>query len=164
MNRPTEAEILAKSARNKAAWSPVASAVNAAAQKAEAGDVVRVSTKPDGKVKITYKQAVDRAQSNLEVMFSFDIENDALPAAERNYRAIEGRKFEIDFAWPALKFGCEVQGMCHRIRERFEADIEKRALLALDGWTILEVSGKTIRDGRAVEWLKAMLKAKGACE
>lgn len=162
MNRPTEAEILAKSARNKAAWSPVASAVNAAAQKAEAGDVVRVSTKPDGKVKITYKQAVDRAQSNLEVMFSFDIEHDGLPAAVRNYRAIEGRKFEIDFAWPDLKLGVEVNGMCHRIKARWESDIEKNALLILQGWTVLSVSGKTIRDGRAIEWLKAALKAKGA--
>lgn len=75
----------------------------------------------------------------------------------RNLRFLETRKFELDFAWPAWKFAVEVDGHVHRIKERFNADHEKHALAMLDGWTVLRVGGKDIRNGRAVQWVDRLL-------
>lgn len=108
------------------------------------------------------KVEVARTQSNLEVMLEFDIEKSGLPAAKRNYRFHGTRKWELDFAWPDRKLAVEVQGMVHRIKARFEADVEKRYHALEAGWTVLEVSGKTIRDGRAITWLENLFKREGA--
>lgn len=104
---------------------------------------------------------VARTQSNLEAMLEFDIEKSGLPAAKRNYRFHGTRKWELDFAWPDRKLAVEVQGMAHRIKARFEADVEKRYHALEAGWTVLEVSGKTIRDGRAITWLENLFKREG---
>lgn len=150
--RPTLESITAINARNKASWT--AHLKNGQITNLQDAAIPEREAKP----KRVRKQEVERAQSNIERMLEVDIEMAKLPAAKRNYRAIEGRKFEIDFAWPDLKLACEVQGMAHRIKERFEGDIEKRALTLLAGWTVLEVSGKTIRDGTAITWLETLFK------
>lgn len=84
-----------------------------------------------------------------------------LPAPERQYHHLRGRAHTLDFAWPDLvvngmQIGVEVQGMCHTVRERFNADIEKRALGVLQGWLILEVGPDQIKSGKAMEWLQAL--------
>ena len=81
-----------------------------------------------------------------------------LPIPIREYKHIPGRRFRLDFCWPGLSFGVEVQGMAHRIKEKFEVDIEKRMLGLLAGWTIAEVSGKTIRSGQAVKWIATLIE------
>ncbi len=50
-----------------------------------------------------------------------------------------------------------MQGMAHRIKVKFKADIEKRALAMLSGWRVLEVGGDQVRSGQALEWLKSLL-------
>lgn len=104
------------------------------------------------------KEAKAKAPSQIEELLALHIEQAGLPAPVREHHHIPGRKFRIDFAWPDRKLGVEVQGNVHRIKERFEADITKRALGMMAGWRILEVSGRAIRDGRAIEWLKDLLK------
>ena len=76
----------------------------------------------------------------------------------RQFKPIEERRFRCDFAWPHLRFICEVDGEVHRIAERFHADIEKHALLVLAGWTVLRVGGREVRDGTALKWVEAMLE------
>ena len=76
----------------------------------------------------------------------------------RNYFFLPDRDFELDFAWPHMKIAVEVQGMAHRIKGKFQRDIEKRALALLAGWRVLEVDGASVRDGRAIEWLKQLLE------
>lgn len=99
-----------------------------------------------------------RKESALERTLALQLKAVGIPEAERDYRFLPGRRLEIDFCWPDRKIGIEVQGMVHRIKARFEADIEKRALAKLNGWRILEVSGKTIRNGKALEWVQEFLK------
>ena len=96
--------------------------------------------------------------SEIEELMAAQIEAAGLPEPVREYPYLRGSRHRLDFAWPSRKIGLEVQGMPHRIKERFEADIGKRALGLLQGWRILEVSGKAIKDGRAIEWLKQLLK------
>lgn len=153
MNRPTLADIEARSARNKAAWRPPALERDLEAEKV-ADSLLRNRARASSQV---------REQSDIERALEWFIADANIPAAERNYRHIPGRKFELDFAWPALKLGVEVQGMAHRIKGKFEADVDKRALAQLEGWLILEVSGRRIRDGSAIEWLKELYdRRKGA--
>ena len=83
-----------------------------------------------------------------------------LPEPVREFWHIPNRDFRLDFAWPALKLGLEVQGGAHRIKGKFKADMEKRALGLLAGWRILEVGGKEVRSGQAIEWLKLLLGEK----
>lgn len=84
-----------------------------------------------------------------------------LPAPERQYPHIRGRKHTLDFAWPdwtvnGMQIGLEVQGLCHTVKGRFNADIEKRALGVLQGWLILEAGPDQIKSGKAMEWLQEL--------
>lgn len=101
-----------------------------------------------------------RKSSDIEVLFDQHIRLTRLPEPLRNYIPFGDRNFELDFAWPDFYLAAEIQGMVHRIKENFERDIEKRALLQLRGWTVLEVSGATIRDGRAINWLEQLINQK----
>lgn len=98
-----------------------------------------------------------RRESAIEATLALQMRALKLPAAERNYRFLDGRKFELDFAWPQRKLAVEVQGMAHRIKAKFKADLEKRALALLDGWKVLEVGGNQIRSGVAVQWVERLL-------
>ena len=100
------------------------------------------------------------AESQLERRFLQQLEQAGLTeCCIREYYAINGRDFRLDFAWPSRKLYVEVQGMAHRIKGRFRADIERRALLTLAGWRGLEVGGAEIRNGKGIEWLKQLLAA-----
>lgn len=104
------------------------------------------------------KAKATKAPSQIEELLAMHIKQAELPTPVREYQHIPGRRFRIDFAWPDRKLGVEVQGNVHRIKERFEADIIKRALGQMAGWRILEVSGRTIREGHAIQWVRELLK------
>lgn len=100
---------------------------------------------------------IPRPESSIEAEFALQIRAARLLEPQREYEFLPPRKFRLDFAWPVLMIAVEVQGKVHRIDERFEADIEKRALALLAGWQVLEVSGATIRSGQALVWLEKLL-------
>lgn len=101
-----------------------------------------------------------RHDSPIEALLALQLRAFKMPAFERNFRCIPGRKFELDFAIPDRRIGVEVQGMVHRIQSKFKADIEKRALLLLSGWRVLEVGGTEIRSGQAIAWIEKLLEVK----
>lgn len=96
--------------------------------------------------------------SAIEEQFAAQIHCAGLPEPKRQLQYMFAREFKADFAWPQWKFAVEVQGNAHRIKGRFKSDMKRRALLLLDGWTILEVGGDEIRSGIAVKWTEAMIK------
>lgn len=96
-------------------------------------------------------------ESKLERRFVQQLTDAGIAGWQRNYFFLPDREFELDFAWAPVKLYVEVQGMAHRIKAKFSADIEKRALALLAGWRGLEVDGSTIKDGRALEWTKRLL-------
>jgi very-short-patch-repair endonuclease len=98
-----------------------------------------------------------RERSQLEVRFEQQIAAHGLPAPVTEYFHITGRDFRLDFAWPALRIGVEVQGGAHRVKARAAADIEKRALSLLAGWRVIEVDGAAVRDERGIQWLKQLM-------
>lgn len=62
-----------------------------------------------------------------------------LPMPVRQFRLDEKRRWRIDLAWPDRKIAVEVDGMAHRIRERFMRDIERQNELAFRGWKLYRV-------------------------
>ena len=97
------------------------------------------------------------SRSVLEETFARDMRALFFPAWEREYTFLEGRKYRLDFAWPGVKLGIEVDGAVHRIKSRFHSDREKHALSLLAGWRILPVTGLHVRDGRAITWAAELL-------
>lgn len=102
-----------------------------------------------------------RGPSAIEESMAAQIKEAGLPAPVREHQPIEGRKFRMDFAWPDLKIGIEVQGMTHRIKGKFHRDIEKRVLATLARWTVLEVDGASVRSGQALAWLLQLFDQRG---
>lgn len=94
-----------------------------------------------------------KQESDIEALFSQQLAMTELPAPRRDYEYLRGSGHELDFAWPELMIGVEVQGMAHRIKSKFKTDIKKRARGLLQGWRVLEVGGAEIKDGTAMVWL-----------
>ena len=115
------------------------------------------------KISTKSKKAVDKsvdkptkkvkARSYLEVKMEQQIKNSILPPFVTEFKPIADRRFRCDFAWPTHKIILEVNGEVHRIKSRFDRDLEKHALLLLDGWTVLCVGSIQVREGQALEWL-----------
>lgn len=105
--------------------------------------------------------ATPKKESEIERRFAQQIRAAGLPEPEREYYHITGRDFRLDFAWPDKKLGVEIQGMAHRIKAKFHADMEKRILAQLAGWTVLEFSGDMVRHDTAMGWLILMMGRKG---
>lgn len=98
-----------------------------------------------------------KAASAIEETLAVHIRAEQLPRPKRQFIVNPDRRWRLDYAWPELKFACEVDGEVHRIKERFHADIEKHAWLVLNGWTLLRVGGREVRSGQAIAWLKTLL-------
>jgi len=82
------------------------------------------------------------------------------------YMPIEGRKFRIDFAWPAGKIGAEIDGGQFKKfggRHSRDSDREKTNLLVLYGWRVLHFSPEMLSKdpNGCMELLIAVLKQEG---
>lgn len=119
------------------------------------------ATPPSAQGGLAPVAAEPKKESEIERRFAQQVRAANLPEPEREYYHIPGRDFRLDFAWPDKKLGVEIQGMAHRIKQKFHADIEKRILAQVNGWTILEFSGDMVRHETAIGWLVLMMGRKG---
>jgi very-short-patch-repair endonuclease len=76
------------------------------------------------------------------------------------------RKFTVDYAWPNERLLVEVQGGlwvggAHARGWGVERDCEKAQLMALLGYTLIPVTEKDIRSGRALELIQLVLERLG---
>ena len=73
---------------------------------------------------------------------------EGLPEPQREYAFAKdiGRNWRIDLALPQQKLAIEVEGMVHRTRERFMADMEKYNELTMRGWKLLRIYTRWIYD------------------
>lgn len=84
---------------------------------------------------------------------------------ERELCPVQGRRWRVDFAWPARRLVVEVEGGIwtggrHSRGAGFESDVEKYGRLTADGWTVLRVTAHVIRSGQALQWIEQILGAK----
>lgn len=111
------------------------------------------------KVKLSHlvlPKVPQKNRSTLEIEFEFQLFSVGI-LCQTEYRPIKERLWRIDFAWPDLLLGVEVDGEVHRIKSRFHGDLEKNAALLLAGWRILHVRRKQIFDGTALKWVLCLL-------
>ena len=100
--------------------------------------------------------------SALEETLAFQIKAIRLPAPEREFKAVEGRKFKWDFAWPDHSLLLEIQGQIwrkggHTTGTGILRDMEKLNLAVLNGWRVLQVAREHIESGQAVKWVQQAL-------
>ena len=57
-----------------------------------------------------------------------------LPAPTAQYRFHDTRKWRLDFAWPDVMLGIEIDGQVHAIRAQRVKDAAKSRALLEDGW------------------------------
>jgi len=102
--------------------------------------------------------------SKLEDLLLFQIHAMGLPEPEREYRAIEGRRFRFDFAWtaPNHRLLVEVNGG-NWVRGRharplgLKNDYEKLNLAMLAGWRVMQFDGTMIENGEALDMISKAL-------
>jgi very-short-patch-repair endonuclease len=84
----------------------------------------------------------------------------SLPQLETQFRPLYSRRFRIDFAYPSVRLGIEVDGAiwsrgAHIRPAGRESDMLRDAVLSLNGWTILRFSSKHVYSGLALEIIVA---------
>ena len=84
-----------------------------------------------------------------------------LEGAERQFHFARayGRKWRADIAYPAHRLLVECEGQVHAIKARRIGDLERSSVAAVLGYRIVRCDRTTVQDGRAVEWVRACLKA-----
>ena len=88
-----------------------------------------------------------------------------LPTPEREFQFCS-RKWQFDFAYPALKIAIECEGGAgtggrHTRKEGFQADCYKYNIAILNGWTVLRFTWNMVRSGDAVNMIYYLLKQRG---
>jgi len=104
------------------------------------------------------RPAAPPGPSQIERRFLQQIQTAGLPAPITEFYHLAGRDFRLDFAWPDRRIGVEIQGAAHRIKGKFAADIEKRALGLLAGWRVLEIDGRRVRNEVGIGWLRELMR------
>jgi len=103
--------------------------------------------------------------SDLEETLALHIKAAGLPEPVREYMAIKGRRYRLDFAWPAVKLGVEVQGGIwhkggHSTGTGITRDCEKANAHTLAGWRIIYLTAADVNSGAGVEVIKQALEAR----
>lgn len=81
-----------------------------------------------------------------------------LPEPKMEYRWHPTRKFRADIAFPEKRFIVECDGAVHRIKSKFERDIERHNLLVQSGYTYIRVTPAMVKSGEALKWVKEFLE------
>jgi very-short-patch-repair endonuclease len=107
--------------------------------------------------------ATKRSGSALEDHLAHSLALLGAPAFEREYRFSTERRFRLDFAWPDLRLGVEVEGGVYRggghtTVNGIRRDMEKSNLLTLLGWRLLRFHGDQVRSGEAASVIAELLR------
>ena len=83
---------------------------------------------------------------------------------EREYKAIEGRRFRWDFAFPSLRLLAEVQGGIwikggHSTGTGITRDCEKLNLATTNNWYCMSFTGDMVKSGQALGWIQEFIDA-----
>jgi very-short-patch-repair endonuclease len=109
------------------------------------------------------KVKLPKPRSEIEALMSQQIRASGLPAPVEwpdYFKPIPDRKFTADFYFRESNMIVEIDGMAHRVKQRFVDGFERRALLTLAGYRTLHVCGQNVRDGSALIWLTALMGKK----
>ncbi len=108
------------------------------------------------------KEDLPRAGSALEAELAVQFRLNNIRCLTE-YRFNPDRRWRFDFAWPALLFAVEVEGVTyeggrHQRVEGFENDLDKYQSAMLLGWCVYRVTKKQIKSLDALNTVEVMLK------
>jgi hypothetical protein len=88
------------------------------------------------------------AREKLEERFAVALEGSDLPPPRRNADlAVRGRIIEADCLWAKQRVIVELDGRgAHGTRQAFERDRERDRLLQVDGWRVVRITWRQLRD------------------
>ncbi len=103
-----------------------------------------------------------RLVSDLADELAAQISLCGLPEPVREYR-FSRRRWRFDLCWPDRMLALEVEGLTraggrHQLVEGYEEDCVKYSAAVLAGWRLLRVTGRMVRDGRALALVEMALK------
>ena len=87
-------------------------------------------------------------REELEERFTAVLAATDLPRPRRNVDLAVGRRFfEVDCLWPEQRLVVELDGRAtHGTERAFEGDREKDRLLLVDGWQVIRITWRQLRD------------------
>ena len=112
------------------------------------------------------RKPVDAPQSHAEPKEHLDrwplvlrdqIASAGLPEPYREHMFHVNRNWRCDLAWPDVKKSVEIDGGVHRIKGRFQSDIDKHNALTLAGWRWIRVTPAQVKSGEALDLVKELL-------
>lgn len=108
------------------------------------------------------RAARQRQREVLERLMERDLQASSVPPHAREMRFHPIRGWRFDFAWPEQKLALEVDGGTwsggrHTRGAGFERDCEKLNTAAIDGWRVLRVTGRMVRNGEAIKLVEKAL-------
>lgn len=108
-----------------------------------------------------YKRARAKAvREQLEADFFVQFRGSGVPAPATQVKHVPGRAFRLDFAWPELKLGVEVDGgiksrqKSHTSVGGILRDIEKHNSGIEQGWTVIRLHTDMVYDGSGFQLVK----------
>ncbi len=97
------------------------------------------------KLEQVLRLADPRSESPMESRIRVGLDSGGLPAPCVQHPVVAGcRSFRLDLAYPSVKLGVEYDGRLHRSQQRAMRDLEREALLAAEGWTIIRFDAITV--------------------
>lgn len=104
------------------------------------------------------------AKRDLESTFEFQCRAAGLVIKEREYRFHPVRRWRIDFAWPDMKYGVEIEGLSSKISRHttikgYRNDCEKYNTALLMGWRILRFTDREVTTGTGLTMLEDLFNA-----
>ena len=103
--------------------------------------------------------------STLEDMLILQLDASCIspPVREYQFAASLGRRWRLDFAWPDLLIGVEVEGGTwvagrHSRGAGFEKDCEKYNAAVLLGWSVLRFTGAMVHSGVALDTITQLMQ------
>lgn len=105
-----------------------------------------------------------KARSALELEFEAQLKERQITGWVTELAfAMPDRKWRLDFAWPGLKIGVEIQGGTwrggrHTRGAGFESDTEKRLYALKNGWRVLEFTSRMVKSGVAINTTESFLR------
>jgi len=106
------------------------------------------------------------SKNDLELEFLLQIRALGLPEPEREYCAIEGRRFRYDFCWVQQRVLVECQGgvysyqPSHASASGIRRDAEKLNIAVSQGWRVYHFTSDMVRSGEAARMIEQELRRK----
>lgn len=101
--------------------------------------------------------------SDLEAELLYQIRAERLPEPILQHRFHPVRKWLLDFAWPSILIGAEVQGGtwsggAHVQGAGYQRDCDKLNEALLLGWQIFHFTSQDVKSGRALDYLTRAIR------